>query len=118
MFSWVLMLQHPGWCGLCWGLTRGLPHPREPVWRPCYQGWLGCPKRGHGCPGRHHGCSGSGHGCPSGVELVMGLHRGSPMVVKLEVGLHEGGYIREHEVFQGGEASDGACRFTTKSTRR
>ena len=40
----------------------GLPHPREAVWRPCYQGWLGCPKRGHGCPGRHHRCSGSGHG--------------------------------------------------------
>ena len=48
------------------------------------------------------------HGCPGVVKLVMGVHRGSPMVVKLEVGLHQGGYIREHEVFRGGEASDGA----------
>ena len=44
--------------------------------------------------GLHHGCLGDDHGCPG--------------VVKLEVGLHRGGYIREHEVFRGGEASDGA----------
>ena len=47
------------------------------------------------------------HGCPGVVKLVIGLHHGSPMVVKLEVGLHEGGYIREHEVSRGGEASVG-----------
>ena len=58
--------------------------------------------------GLHHGCLGGDHGCPKVVKLVMGLHRGSPMVVKLEVGLHRGGYIREHEGFRGGEASDGA----------
>ena len=58
--------------------------------------------------GLHHVSSGGDHGCPRVVKLVMGLHHGSPMVVKLEVGLHEGGYIREHEVFRGGEASDGA----------
>ena len=28
--------------------------------------------------------------------------------MKLEVGLYRGGYIREHDVFRGGEASDGA----------
>ena len=58
--------------------------------------------------GLHHGCLGGDHGCPGVVKLAMRLHRGSPMVVKLEVGLHEGGYIRKHEVFRGGEASDGA----------
>ena len=58
--------------------------------------------------GLHHGCQSGDHGCPVVVKLAMGLHHGSPMVVKLEVGLHEGGYIREHEVFRGGEASDGA----------
>ena len=58
--------------------------------------------------GLHHGCLGGDHGWPEVVKLVMGLHRGSPMVVKLEVGLPRGGYIREHEVFRGGEASDGA----------
>ena len=58
--------------------------------------------------GLHHGCLGGDHGCPEVVKLVMGLHRGSPMVVKLEVGLHRGGYVREHEVSQGGEASVGA----------
>ena len=58
--------------------------------------------------GLHHGCLGGDYGCPGVVKLVMGLHRGSPMVVKLEVGLHQGGYIREHEVSQGGRASDGA----------
>ena len=57
--------------------------------------------------GLHHGCPSGDHGCPGVVKLAMGLHHGSPMVVKLEVGLHEGGYIREHEVFRGGEASDG-----------
>ena len=58
--------------------------------------------------GLHHGCLGGDHGCPGVVKLVMGLHCGCPMVVKLEVGLHQGGYNREHEVFRGGEASDGA----------
>ena len=58
--------------------------------------------------GLYHGCQSGDHGCAREVKLVMGLHRGSPMVVKLEVGLHRGGYIREHEVFRGGEASDGA----------
>ena len=38
----------------------------------------------------------------------MELHYGNPNVVKLEVGLYQGCYIREHEVFRGGEASDGA----------
>ena len=56
----------------------------------------------------HHGCLGGDHGCSGVVKLVMGLHRGSPMVVKLKVGLHQGGYIREHEVSQGGGASDRA----------
>ena len=58
--------------------------------------------------GLHHGCLGGDYGCPEVVKLVMELHRGCPMVVKLEVGLHQGGYLREHEVFRGGEASDGA----------
>ena len=58
--------------------------------------------------GLHHECQSGDHGCPKEVKLVMGLHRGCPMVVKLEVGLHRGGYIREHEVFWGGEASDRA----------
>ena len=58
--------------------------------------------------GLHHGCLGGDHGCPEVVKLVMGLRRGSPMVVKLEVGLHRGGYVREHEVSRGGEASVGA----------
>ena len=58
--------------------------------------------------GLHHGCHGGDHGCSEVVKLVMGLHRGYPMMVKLEVGLHRGGYVREHEVFRGGEASDGA----------
>ena len=58
--------------------------------------------------GLHHGCLGGNHGCPVEVKLVMGLHHGSPMVVKLEVGLHQGGYIKEHEVSRGGEASVGA----------
>ena len=58
--------------------------------------------------GLHHGCHGDDHGCPKVVKLVMGLHRGSPMVVKLEVGPHRGGYVREHEVSRGGEASVGA----------
>ena len=56
----------------------------------------------------HHGCPGGDHGCSGVVKLVMGLHRSSPMVVKLKVGLHQGGYIREHEVSQGGGASDRA----------
>ena len=58
--------------------------------------------------GLHHGCPGSDHRSPGVVKLVMGLHHGSPMVVKLEVGLLQGCYIRKHEVFRGGKASDGA----------
>ena len=58
--------------------------------------------------GLHHVSSGGDHGCAKEEKLVMGLHHGSPMVVKLEFGLHRGGYLREHEVFRGGEASDGA----------
>ena len=58
--------------------------------------------------GLHHGCPSSNHRNPEVVKLVMGLHHGRPKVVKLEVGLHQGCYIREHEVSQGGEASDGA----------
>ena len=58
--------------------------------------------------GLHHGCLGGDHGCPEVVKLVMGLHRESRLVVKLEVGLHQGGYVREHEVSRGDEASDGA----------
>ena len=58
--------------------------------------------------GLHHGCQSDDHGCPREVKLVMGLHRGCPMVVKLEVGLHRGGYVMEHEVSWGGEASVGA----------
>ena len=50
----------------------------------------------------------SDHRSSGVVKLVMGLHHGSPRVVKLEVGLHQGCYIREHEVSQGGEASNGA----------
>ena len=52
----------------------GLPHPREPVWRPCYQGRLEGPKSGHGCPG--------------GVEIVLGLHQECSGVVKLVMKLH------------------------------
>ena len=90
----------------------GLPHPREPVWRPDSQGWLGCfksghgcPERHHGCPERHHGCPGSGHGCPGGVELLLGLHQECPRVVKLVMGLHH--------VSQGGkqgELQDGKAK--------
>ena len=58
--------------------------------------------------GLHHGCPSSDHRSPGVVKLVMGLHHGSPTMVKLEVGLHQGCYIREHEVFQGGKASDAA----------
>ena len=56
----------------------------------------------------HHGCLDSNHWSLRVVKLVMRLHHGSPRVVKLEVGLHQGCYIKEHEVSQGGEASDGA----------
>ena len=63
------------------------------------------------------------------VKLVHGLHQESPRMVELDVGLHYGCpdsdhrslgvlelvmrlyqrcYIKEHEVSQGGEASDGA----------
>ena len=64
----------------------------------------------------HHRCPGGDHGCSRVAKLVMGLHRGSSMVVKLEVGLHEGGYIREHEVFRGGEASDGASPLKVRES--
>ena len=39
----------------------GLPHPREPVWRPCYQvlpRMARVSKRGHGCPGDTMGVPG------------------------------------------------------------
>ena len=62
-------------------LPWGLPHLREPVWRPGFQGRLRCPER-------HHGCPGSGHGRPGGMELVLRLHREYPRVVKLVMGLH------------------------------
>ena len=58
--------------------------------------------------GLYHGCPSGNHGCPGVVKLTMGLHHGSRLVVKQEVGLYEGGYIREHEVSRGGEASDRA----------
>ena len=58
--------------------------------------------------GLHHGCLGSDHRSPGVVKLVMGLYHGSPTMVKLEVGFDQGCYIREHEVFQGGEARNGA----------
>ena len=69
---------------------------------------LGSPKVVKLEVGLHHGCPGSDHRSPGVVKLVMELYHGNPRVVKLEVGLHQGCYIREHEVFQGGEASDGA----------
>ena len=56
----------------------------------------------------YYGCLGSDHRNPIVVKLVMELHHGSPRVVKLEVGLHQRCFIREQEVSQGGEASDGA----------
>ena len=59
----------------------GHPHPKESVWRPGFQGWLGCPKSRHRCPG-------SGHGCPGGVELMLRLYQKCPGVVKLVMGLH------------------------------
>ena len=58
--------------------------------------------------GLHHGCPGCDYRSPGAVELVMWLHHGSPRVVKLVMRLHQGCYIKEHEVSQGGEASDGA----------
>ena len=58
--------------------------------------------------GLHHGCPGSDHRSPGVVKLVIRLYHGSSTVVKLEVELHQEYYIREHEVSQGGEASDGA----------
>ena len=91
----------------------GLPHPRELVWRLCYQGWLGCPKRGHGCPERHHGCFGSGHGCPGGVELVLGLHQEYPGVMKLVMELHHVSQGSNQGEFWDGGASVWAllCEF-------
>ena len=56
----------------------------------------------------HHGCLGSDHRNPGVVKLVMGLHHRSPRVVELEIRLYQGCFIREQEVSQGGEASDGA----------
>ena len=56
----------------------------------------------------HHGCPNSDHWSLKVVELVMWRHHGSPKVVKLVMRLHQGGYVREHEVSRGGEASDGA----------
>ena len=77
----------------------------------------------------HYGCLSGDHRTPEVIKLVMGLHYGSPRVVKLEIGfhqrcpgsdhrnprvvklnfgLHQGCYIKEHEVSQGGKASDGA----------
>ena len=76
----------------------GLPHLREPVWRPCYQGWLGYPKSGHGC-------SGSGYRCPSGVELVLGLHQECPGVMKLVMELHHMSQGGKQGEFQDGGAS-------------
>ena len=58
--------------------------------------------------GLHHGCPGSNHRSPGVIKLVMELHHGSPRVVKLVMRLHKGCYIREHEMFRGGKASDGA----------
>ena len=91
----------------------GLPHPREPVWRPSFKGRLGCPKSGLGCLGRHHGCPGSGHGCPSGVELVMELHQECPGVVKLVMELHHVSQGGKQGEFQDGGASAWAspCEF-------
>ena len=69
----------------------GLPHPRELVWRPCYQGWL------------FLGCSKSGHGCPGGVGLVLELHQECLRVVKLVMELHhvsQGG--KQGEFWDGG----------------
>ena len=66
----------------------GLPHPRELVWRPGFQGRLGCPKSGDGCLERHHGYPGNGHGCPNGMKLVLGLHEECPGMVKLVMELH------------------------------
>ena len=42
------------------------------------------------------------------VELVRWLHHGSPKVVNLVMRLHQGCYIKEHDVSEGGEGSDGA----------
>ena len=69
---------------------RGLPHPKELVWRPSSQGRLGCPKSGHGYPK-------SGHGCSGGVELVLGLHQECPGVVKLVMGLH---HVNQHRMLR------------------
>ena len=81
----------------------GLPHPREPVWRPDSQGRLRCPISGHGCPGRHHRCSKSGHRCPGGVELVLGLHQECPGVVKLMMELqHMSQGSNQGEFWDGG----------------
>ena len=89
-------------------LVRGL-HPRNPgVVKLVYGFFQESPRVVELEVWLHHGCLGSNHGCPRVVKLVMGLHRWSPTVVKLEVGLHQGCYIREHEVSQGGKASDGA----------
>ena len=58
--------------------------------------------------GLHDGYLDSDHRNLRVVELVMWLHHGSPRVVKLVMRLYQGCYLKEHEVSQGGEASDGA----------
>ena len=75
----------------------------------------GCPNSDHRSPGVvklevgfHHGCRDSDHRSSEVVKLVMKLLHGNPRMVKLEVGVHQGCYIREHEVFRGDEANDGA----------
>ena len=85
----------------------GIPHPREPVWRPGSQGRLECFKSGHGCPG-------SGHGpCPDGVELLLRLHQECPGVVKLLMELHHVSQVGEQGEFRNGGASMWAppCEF-------
>ena len=68
-----------------------LLHPRELVWRPGFQRWLGCPKSGHGCPGE--------------VELVLGLHQECPGVVKLVMELHHVSQGGKQGEFRDGGAS-------------
>ena len=58
--------------------------------------------------GLHSGYFGSNHGNLGVVKLVMEHHQGSPKVVKLVMKLHQECFIREQEVSQGSEASDGA----------
>ena len=84
---------------ICVGTSPwGLPHPREPVWRPGSQGWLECSKSGHGC-------TGSGHRCPGGMELVLGLHQECFGVVKLVMKLHHVSQGGKQGEFRDGGAS-------------